>query len=283
MSRKILVGGVHEYTNIPFLRSLMRDEFFNARIELRWIPYPSGSAPMAKALTDGNLDMAILLTDSAVRSIATGANVRLVSPYVTSKLDWVFHTMVDYPLEWTKDISSKKFAISKFGSGGHLISLYWAKQAGITLTENNFLEVGDMDNAVNALKQGVAHIFPWERLTTSHYVESGLLREVHNILTPYPPFSFVASGNILHEDPDVVKKIVRIIQSSAAQLKYTSNATEIIASTYNRSLEEVEKAWKRLVWATTETFNPEDIDAVIEILLSTGAIQNRPEVYPMAF
>ncbi len=276
MQQKVInVGGVHEYTNVLFLYGLMRNYFTDAGIDLRWIIYPSGSAPLAQALTDKKLDMAIILTDSVTKSISAGAPIRIVSPYVLSPLDWVFHTMKNSPLQNEADMVGKRFAISKYGSGGHLIALLWAHRMGITLSEANFVVVNDMEGAVLALKNNLADIFPWERLTTLQYVESGVFKEIHNIKTPYPPFAVAASSDIIEKDPETITKILSIIHQCAVEFKALPNASEIIAATYHRNIDEVKKSFNKLHWAQSSHFPTDDIENVIQTLWATGAITNK--------
>jgi len=67
---KLEVGGVPEHFNLPWHLALEAARFAPFKIDLRWRDYPDGSGAMAKALRQGELDAALLLTEGAVAGIA---------------------------------------------------------------------------------------------------------------------------------------------------------------------------------------------------------------------
>ena len=69
---KLRIGGVPEHFNLPWHLALEARRFESLGIEVAWRDYPGGSGAMAKALRDGELDAALLLTEGAVAAVADG-------------------------------------------------------------------------------------------------------------------------------------------------------------------------------------------------------------------
>lgn len=59
------IGGVPEHFNLPW-RDVLADR------DDEWIDVDGGSGAMARALDGGELDIAVMLTESAVRAIGDG-------------------------------------------------------------------------------------------------------------------------------------------------------------------------------------------------------------------
>ena len=272
---KIIVGGVHEFTNFPFLYALTRGWFLKAGIDLTWIIYPSGSAPLAIALDTDAIQFAVILTDSAIGSISKGMPITLVSPYVLSPLNWVFHVNSNSKIKKPEEMIGKRFAISKYGSGGELAAKIWAYQNGYQkLSDKDFVVVNNMEGAELALKNNLADVFPWEYLTALPLVESGILKPICNFETPYTPFSIACSKKMAVENPELVKKVLEITYKSASKIKSLSNASKIISATYNRNLLEVEKSFNKNIWANNSNFEEGMIEKTVEMLSMSDAIKN---------
>ncbi len=74
----IKIGGVPEHFNLPIQMAIERDEFQQHGVDLLWTYYPGGTGAMTKALAEGELDLAILLTEGFVLAANNGLSARIV-------------------------------------------------------------------------------------------------------------------------------------------------------------------------------------------------------------
>ena len=63
------IGGVPEHFNLPWYLTLKNKEYQDKNINLRWKDYQGGTGEMCNALRDGEIDMAVILTEGIVRDI----------------------------------------------------------------------------------------------------------------------------------------------------------------------------------------------------------------------
>jgi len=89
---KFRIGGVPEHFNFPWYYGIEMGYFDAAGFELEWADYPGGTGAMSNALKNNEIDMALLLTEGAIREICLGANFKIVKTYVETPLIWGIHT-----------------------------------------------------------------------------------------------------------------------------------------------------------------------------------------------
>lgn len=143
---------------------------------------------MVEALDDGSLDVAVMLTEGAVAAFAAGAAFDIEHVYVVSPLQWGIHVPAASSLCEEASIRGKRYAISRRGSGSHLMSYAHARAHGWPLEQLEFVVVGTLDGAIEAFRQGRADVFFWERYMTAPLVEAGQWRRVGIFEAPWPAF-----------------------------------------------------------------------------------------------
>jgi len=114
------VGGVPEHFNLPWKLAIADNAFAGTGLDVEFIDYPGGTGAMTAALRDGEIEVALVLTEGAVLDILKGSDNRLVSIYVESPLVWGIHVAADGPV--TAVAAGQHVAISRFGFGSHLIA-----------------------------------------------------------------------------------------------------------------------------------------------------------------
>ena len=132
---KIRIGGVPEHFNLPIHLAIEQKLFEQADIEIEWITYKGGTGQMTKALRANEVDVCILLTEGIIADIINGNPCKIISEYVTTPLIWGIHTSVQNKINREADIFDKKYAISRFGSGSHLMAIVHALEHSKTLSE----------------------------------------------------------------------------------------------------------------------------------------------------
>ena len=77
---------------------------------------------MNKGLRDQDIDLAVILTEGIVTDIINGNESRIVQTFVKSPLIWGTHVAYNSTFKSIEDLQGKKAAISRYGSGSHLMA-----------------------------------------------------------------------------------------------------------------------------------------------------------------
>lgn len=104
---------------------------------VEFVEHPRGTGSMTKDLRDNQLDMAVALTEGLVLGICyflwltilqdlakNGHDIyTLIATYVESPLTWgIVKSTQNTALNSLQDLNGKTFAISRMGSGSHIMS-----------------------------------------------------------------------------------------------------------------------------------------------------------------
>ena len=152
------IGGVPEHFNLPWQLALEQDVFSALNIQVSWTYFAGGTGVMTEALQEGDLDVALMLTEGFVSAFHRGLDARIVKVYTKTPLTWgIYGGYADTP----KITSShtRKYAISRKGSGSHLMARIHAKQLGFHPTDDQYVEVANLNNAIQSLKNRESDYF----------------------------------------------------------------------------------------------------------------------------
>jgi hypothetical protein len=122
MKKLVRVGGVPEHFNLAWHLAYENGLFSKEGIDIQWQDVPGGTGAMCKALRDGDLDIAITLTEGIVADIMAGNPSRIIQFYVNSPLRWGIYTGINSGITSLDQINGKKYAISRYRSGSHLMA-----------------------------------------------------------------------------------------------------------------------------------------------------------------
>ena len=149
------IGGVPEHFNLPWYLTLKNKEYQKKNINLRWKDYHSGTGEMCNALRAGEIDMAVILTEGIIRDISKGNPSKIVQVFINSPLIWGIHVSKNSAYQKISDLKATKAAISRYGSGSHLMAYINAENQGWnTETELDFEVVENLDGALKGLPNG---------------------------------------------------------------------------------------------------------------------------------
>lgn len=263
---KIVVGGVPEHFNLPWHNGIESDAFSDAGIDLRYVDFPGGTGAMTKALRASELDVAIALTEGCVADILNGNPSRIVQAYVKSPLLWGIHVANRSGIEQIDQINGKRYAISRFGSGSHLMAIVDAAQRGWSTESMQFVVVKNLAGAREALAQGEADVFFWERFTTSPYVVNGEFRRLDVRETPWPAFVVCVRQQVLEQRGKSISQMLDVVNEQCRKLMKSSLAVETIADRYELDLDQVKQWFSLTQWSTTATSPVEKLDLAISFL-----------------
>jgi sulfonate transport system substrate-binding protein len=232
------IGGVPEHFNIPFRKAIDEGVFSTRNIELIWKDYRGGTGDLIKAIKEKQIDIGVVLTEGAVKAIADGAPMKIVQVYVNSPLYWGIYCGNQSPFTRLNEVENPSFCISRFGSGSHLMAYLLCQQQGWTMDKVEFVEVGSFSGALKEFNHNPDRLFLWERFMTKPYLDSGTLKKIGEIPTPWASFSIVAHHDILIENEDRLIEILKTIsdytykfkQNTLDSIDYVSNYFEFSVS-----------------------------------------------------
>ncbi len=245
---RLKVGGVPEHFNLPWRMAIEEGKFRSEGIQLHWSDMGGGTGQMIRGLETGTLDVAVLLTEGISRAILKGLDATIIQFYVTTPLHWGIHVPTHSDIDSVDQLEGKTFAISREGSGSHLMAHVKASQEGWDSDELSFNVVGDVYGGLWALENNEAQGFLWEKYTTHPYVEQGKCRYVGEVVTPWPCFVIAVRNAALKEHPEAIRTMCDVINRKAYELKQNEDAIDIISWRYNLRRSHVENWLNETNW-----------------------------------
>jgi sulfonate transport system substrate-binding protein len=269
--KTIRVGGVPEHFNLPWHLCIEEGDFEYEHIKVEWKDFPGGTGAMNKALRDNEIDVAIILTEGIVKDITEGNPARIFQTYIESPLIWGIHVARDSKYKSLEDLKGTKAAISRMGSGSHLMAYVNAQNNDWDTDKLDFEIVGDIKGAVDALTFGKAQYFMWEHFTTKPLVDNGTFRRVADCPTPWPCFVIAVREDVLDESKHDIRKMLDVVNAKSASFKEIPKIDEILATRYEQKLEDIRKWLEVTAWSQHQ-MTEEDLDIVQDTLLELDLI-----------
>ena len=245
---KIRIGGVPEHFNYPWHYGIRKGYFQNKGIEIVWNDFPGGTGAMCEALKNNELDMAILLTEGAVKAIIQGANFKISKTFVDTPLIWGIHTSATNKKASLSNLASMNYAISRFGSGSHLMAHVHADESQIELIETQMKMVGNIDNARESLKNGDSDLIFWEKFMTKPFVDSGELIRLGCFPTPWPCFMIVTNNTFDNQNSDKICSLFEVLNTIILELNSSDFKRTEIASLYKLRQDDTDEWLKSTEW-----------------------------------
>ncbi|MCB0770360.1 MAG: ABC transporter substrate-binding protein [Flavobacteriales bacterium] len=278
MSEKTLLpirlAGVPEPFNLPFMLGLERRAFVRAGLEVKWRTVPQGTGEMCRLLRGGEVDMAILVTEGAVRDIANGSPVRILGPLVDTPLTWGVHVGLWPGLDASDDLKGVPYAVSRLNSGSHLMAMVHARRNGWAPEPKDLIIVNDLKGAVERLGSKEPAVFLWEKYMTAALVRDGRLRRVGEFNPGWPAFVVVVRDAFLAEHPTGVDLLLRVFRDQARGLMQKKSAPEMIAQRYGMGLEDATTWFGEVKWNVDGAMDAGIIQRVGEVLHGVGLLDS---------
>lgn len=272
--KSLKIAGVPEHFNLPWHLCIDNGEFEEADINLEWTDIPEGTGKLCQMLRDGSTDIAVILTEGIIKDIAAGNDSTIVQVYVQSPLIWGIHVAAGSAYQTIEDIKSGKVAISRYGSGSHLMAFVNAKQQGWDTTALNFEIVNTLDGAIEALTDGKADYFMWERFMTKPIVDKGIFRRVGDCPTPWPCFVIAVRNEVLKNDPDAIGTVLDIINKTTEEFKEIPSIDRTLAERYSQKAEDIQE-WLTLTEWSQKKLDKTTFDKVQNQLFELNIIEQK--------
>jgi sulfonate transport system substrate-binding protein len=263
----IKIGGVPEHFNLPWILALEKNKFRSLSVEISWNFYPGGTGAMTQALKTGELDIAILLTEGFIASYYQGLSAKIIHPYIQSPLQWGIYSGIHNELAIHEHT---KIAISRKGSGSHLMSMLHAQQLGVQLNEEQFVVVHHLEDAIESLKSGHCDYFYWEHWMTLKYVKRAEIHQVGRFSAPWSGFLVVASETCLAKYPEALHAIIEIINTEVRAFIADPNTPSNIAHRFQLNLEESAEWLGNQKWNFHPLISKKEIELTMNSLRQIG-------------
>lgn len=273
--KPVRIVGVPEHFNLPWYLCLENDEFGQYDIDLQWKDVPEGTGKMCEMLTNNETDIAIILTEGIVKDLAVSKSSYIVQTYIQSPLIWGIHTSYTSEAKTLKDLENKKIAISRFGSGSHLMAIINAKKHGWNTNNLNFEVVNTIDHAIIALSNNKADYFMWERFMTKPLVDNKVFKKIADCPTPWPSFVIAVKQEFYNQNKHVVDQILEIINNTTREFKNIPSVNRTIASRFNLDLNDVDE-WLSLTRWSQKKLDQKSYNLVTQELLDLNLIDKTP-------
>ena len=248
----IKVCGVPEHFNFAWQKCLQSGDFLKKNIDLQWTNVPEGTGKMCQMLRDRATDVAVILTEGIIRDICNGNDSKIIQVFVQSPLVWGIHVAAKSNFYKISDLENKKIAISRVGSGSHLMAIVHAKKQKWQTNDNDFEIINNIDGAVLALTEKRADYFMWEKLMTKPLVDSGIFRRIGEFPTPWPSFVIAVRTNFLEKNKLAIKDMLMVLNHFTSDFKNIKTIDVEIASFFKLQLTDVKSWLKTTDWSQNQ-------------------------------
>ncbi len=247
--KTIKIVGVPEHFNFPWQLCIENGEFEAENIDLQWTNIPEGTGKMCQLLRDGETDIAVILTEGIVKDIVSGNPSSIVQVYVESPLIWGIHVAANSNYQTLADLENTKAAISRIGSGSQLMAYVNANNQGWKTDNLKFEIINTIEGAVEALTNGTADYFMWERFMTKPWVDKGIFRRIGDCPTPWPCFVIAVRNEVLEKQPKSIAKILEIINATTKTFKDIPNIDNSLVENFHQKKEDIQEWLSLTEWS----------------------------------
>jgi ABC-type nitrate/sulfonate/bicarbonate transport system substrate-binding protein len=269
--KNVSIIGVPEHFNFPWQLAIEEGAFESRGINLKWQDIPEGTGKMVQLLKDNKTDLAIILTEGITKSITEGNPSKIVQEYIATPLLWGIHVAAKSNYRTLADLKHKTAAISRYGSGSHLMAYVNAQGQGWDTKELKFEVIDNLDGAVASLTDGRADYFMWERFTTKPLVDQGVFRRITDCPTPWPCFVIAATDKFITENPGTLAHILETINIYTSDFKQIPSIDRTLANRYKQQLEDI-KHWLSLTQWGHRNISKQNLELVQNTLKDLNLI-----------
>ena len=272
--KTVKIIGVPEHFNLPWHLAIEEGAFAERGIDLQWEDIPEGTGKMCQLLENEETDLAVILTEGIVKSISEGNPTKIIQQYIASPLLWGIHVGAESPFHRISDLEDSKAAISRFGSGSHLMAYVNAQNNDWKPENLSFEVIHNLQGAVTALTNGEAGYFMWEHFTTKPLVDQGVFRRLGDCPTPWPCFMLVGTDSFLKENPTVVTHILEVLETYTSEFKSIPSIDRTLANRYEQQLSDIQEWMAITEWSSVQ-ISEQTLVNVQDTLLKLGLIKEK--------
>ncbi|WP_019038089.1 substrate-binding domain-containing protein [Psychroflexus tropicus] len=256
---KVRIGGVPEHFNLPWHLCIEDNDFKSNGIEVVWKDFHGGTGEMSEALKADEIDIAVMLTEGCIKEICDGSPFKILQTYVKSPLLWGIHVHADSTFQEVEDLKNKTAAISRFGSGSHLMTYVHANNQDWDTKKLKFQTTQNLKGAKESLADGTSSYFLWEHFTTKPLVDQGIFRRLGDEPTPWPCFVIVTTKEFLSTNSKLVLNLLNPLNLKSKSLKSIPNIKELISKRYELDIKDIQD-WLEITTWSQEQIGETDVN-----------------------
>ncbi|KAG0171074.1 hypothetical protein DFQ28_010551 [Apophysomyces sp. BC1034] len=285
MTKPIRIGYVPEHFSTPLYIARDQGMFDERNVSVELVCCPGGTGEMTQKLKDKSLDLAIALTEGLVAGISKGQDwYKIVGTYVDAPLCWAISTGSASKHGSIDTLHKTNVAISRFGSGSHIMAYVLADQQG-WLNQGDpfdFTVLHNFEAMRNAVNEESSDFFMWETFTTKPYHDSGEVRRIGQITPPWPAFMFAAHVDIL-ESEELPRTLQAIQKATALFMKQKENeSVQHVKRILGYNEQDVRDWFKTVHYASDHTHvSHRALQVAVATLVKAGVIE-KPGLLPEA-
>jgi sulfonate transport system substrate-binding protein len=270
------IGGVPEHFNLPWQQAIVHDAFAPAGVTVAWTYYSGGTGALTEALQSGDLDMAILLTEGYLAARSNGLAARIAKVYIDTPLIWGIYTAD--PNIHSVGEPATRYAISRFGSGSHLMAMIHAEQRGESLSHERFTVVQSLDGAMHHLAEGKAQYFYWEKFMTRPFVQQGTVRLIGEFSAPWSSFLIVASEMALQRKSWSIRAVLDIMNARCRSFPSDKTALDTLIHSFHMTPDEGRKWLGDTRWNANYEMPASQLESARSALAGVGKCESSLEL-----
>ncbi|MFD2602822.1 substrate-binding domain-containing protein [Flavobacterium suzhouense] len=271
---KLKIAGVPEHFNLPWHLSIENGDFSKKGIDLQWTDVPEGTGKLCQMLRDGSTDIAVILTEGIIKDITAGNDSKIVQVFVDSPLIWGIHVASGSKHEKLSDVEHGKVAISRLGSGSHLMAIVNAKNEGWDTKSLQYEIINTLNGAIEGLTEGRADYFMWEHFMTKPIVDKGIFRRIGDCPTPWPCFVIAVRNEVLNNNPEAIVQLLQVINNKTTSFKEIPNIDQTLAERYHQKIEDI-REWLKITEWSQKKLEENTFDKVQNQLFELDIINNK--------
>lgn len=272
--KTLTLAGVPEHFNLPWHLAIEAGVFADLGIRLQWQDFSDGTGAMMRAAANQDVDVALVLTEGAIAHITQNQNTRMVGTWVKSPLVWGVHSG-PHTKKGPHYPHDGRIAISRYGSGSHLMPLVHAHQESYK-KPLEFVEIGTLSSSLQAFDKDLVDTFYWERTMTVPQVQAGQLVLDGDFQAPWPAFVGVrAGGSQADIDDDWRKVLLAMADFMPKLLADTDVFLAQVSEKYALPPDETRTWFARTTWAPALDVDAAAVERVNEALQQAGVTERR--------
>jgi hypothetical protein len=164
------------------------------------------------------------------------------------------------------------FAISREGSGSHLMAYVMADRQHWDLDSLRFNVIGDIYGGLWALEHNEAQAFLWEKYTTFPFTEQQKCRRIGDVVTPWPCFVVAVRSEIAGQHEALLRSMCAIVNTKALEIKQGKDSAEMISWRYNLRQDQVAQWLSETDWNYKGIEYPLAFEKTVQYLLKLNLI-----------
>ncbi|EPS37763.1 hypothetical protein H072_8617 [Dactylellina haptotyla CBS 200.50] len=281
-SEPLRVGYVPEHFSTPLHLAQLHKYYASTTVTFH--PFPSGTGHMIQSLKSHEIDVAVGLTEGWVAGIKGSAKAswyKVIGQYVASPLCWAISAGANRDTTVESLEGNGKVGISRIGSGSYIMSFVLAKQNGWIFRSAEgkkepfeFVVLDNFKRLRDAVNSGDADAFMWEHFTSKKFYDSGEIKRIGEIYTPWPSWLITAdTGLVESKDPRLIDFLDGLNKGIAHFKANHDEGITWITSNLEYS-EEDAKEWRKGVRFVDDVKQVDlaMVENVIDILKDAGVV-----------